>query len=189
MTALVSISVLSTLIVVLGIRLLAQSGNKRQRPAVTTVEYANACESLNTGFVETETIKRIFSVEDAEFIARSAGPDVQCLFLKERKKLALQWVRKARTHVARLMDLHLRLASYTYDPSPRFELKLTAKYLTFVAVSNIVLLLLWLLGPFKTTRSISYAIRTAGSFCTTFRVRLERVNPTRLSSGRESLVH
>jgi len=188
MTVLIPIFVLSTLIVVFAIRLLAQSGNRRQRPAVTIDEYAIAREALDTVFVETEAIKRIFSVEDAEFIARSAGPDVQCLFLKERKKLAQQWVRKTRTHVARLMDLHLRLASYTYDPSPRFELKLTAKYLIFMAVSNIVSLLLWLLGPFKATRSISYTIRTVGSFCTTFSVRLAGVNPARLSSGRESLV-
>jgi hypothetical protein len=188
MTVLIPISVLSTLIVVLAIRLLAQSGNRRQGPAVTIDEYAIAREALDTVFVETGAIKRIFSIDDAEFIARSAGPDVQCLFLKERKKLAQQWVRKTRTHVAHLMDLHLRLASYTSDPSPRFELNLTAKYLTFVAVSNIVLLLLWLLGPFKASRSISYVIRTAGSFCTTFSVRLERVNPKRLSSGRESLV-
>jgi hypothetical protein len=87
------------------------------------------------------------------------------------------------------MDLHLRLASYTYDPNPGFELRLTVKYFTFVVVSNIALLLLWLLGPFKATRTLSYAIRTAGSFCSTFSFRLERVNPTRLSSGRESLVH
>jgi hypothetical protein len=189
MTVLVPISVLGTLIVVLAIRLLAQSGNRRQRPAVTVDEYANAREALDSVFVETAVIKRIFSVEDAEFVARSATPDVKCSFFNERKKLALHWFRRTRKQVARLMDLHLRLAGYTYDPSPGFELRLTAKYLTFVAVSNIVLLLLWLLGPFKATRSISYAIRTAGSFCTTFSVRLERVNPTRLSSGRESLVH
>jgi hypothetical protein len=189
MTVLVPISVLGTLIVVLAIRLLAQSGNRRQGPAVTVDEYTNAREALDSVFVETAVIKRIFSVEDAEFVARSATPDVKRSFFNERKKLALHWFRRTRKQVAGLMDLHLRLAGYTYDPSPGFELRLTAKYLTFVAVSNIVLLLLWLLGPFKATRSISYAIRTAGSFCTTFSVRLERVNPTRLSSGRESLVH
>jgi hypothetical protein len=188
MTVLIPITALSTLIVVLAIRLLARSG-KRQEPAVTIGEYAIARKALDGMFLQTEAVRRIFSVEDAEFIARSAGPDVQSLFLKERKKLAQQWVRKTRTHVARLMDLHLRLASYTYDPSPRFEFRLTAKYLTFMAVSNIVLLLLSLLGPFKASRSISYAARTAGSFCTSFSFRLERVNPTRLNSGRESLVH
>ncbi|MCU1243818.1 MAG: hypothetical protein JWO71_4544 [Candidatus Acidoferrum typicum] len=186
MTILFPISVLGTLIVVLAIRLLAQSG---RRPAVTVDEYAKAREALDAVFVETAMIKRIFSLEDAEFVARSATPDVTRSFLNERKKLALHWFRRTRKQLAALMDLHLRLAGYTYDPSPGFELRLTAKYLTFVAVSNIVLLLVWLLGPFKATRSISYAIRVAGSLCTTFSVLLERVNPTGLSSGRQSLVH
>jgi len=189
MTGLVPISVLGTLILVLGIRLVAQSRNRRQSPAVTVDDYANAREALDSVFVETAAIRRIFSVEDAEFVARSGTRDVKRLFCGERRKLALQWLRRTQKQVAQLIDLHLRLASYTFDPSPRFELRLTAKYLTFVVVSNIVLLLLWLLGPFKATRSISYTIRTASSFCTTFSLRLERVNPTRLSSGRESLVH
>jgi len=188
-TVLVLMTVLGTLIVVFAIRLLVQSGNRRRKPSVTADEYANARQALDSVFIETAIIKRIFSVEDIEFIERSATPVVKCSFLKERKTLALHWFRKTRKRVAQLMDLHLRLASYTYDPNPGFELRLTAQYFTFVVVSNIVLLLLWLLGPFKATRTLSYAIRTAGSFCSTFSFRLERVNPTRLSSGRESLVH
>src|SRR5258705_89011 len=74
--------------------------------------------------------RRIFSVEDIEFIERSATPVVKCSFLKERKTLAMHWFRKTRKRVAQLMDLHLRLASYTYDPNPRFELRLTAKSFT-----------------------------------------------------------
>jgi len=189
MTGLLPISLLSSLILVLGVRLLVQSLNKRQRPAVTIHDYSNAREALDSVFVQTAAIKRIFSVEDAEFVARSATPDVKRMFFNERRKLALQWLRRTQKQVAQLIDLHLRLASPTNDPSPGFELNLTAKYLTFVVVSNIVLMLLWLLGPFKATRSISYTIRMAGGFCTTFSLRLKRVNPTRLSSGRESLVH
>lgn len=189
MTLLVPISLLGTLIVVLAIRLLAQSGNRRERTVVTVDEYAKAREALEAVFVETAMVKRIFSVEDAEFVAHFGTPDVTRSFLNERKKLALHWFRRTRKQVAQLMDLHLRLAGYTHDPSPEFELRLTAKYLIFVAVSDIILSLVWLLGPFKATRGISYAIRAAGSFCTTFSVRLERVNPTRLSSGHESLVH
>jgi hypothetical protein len=189
MIGLAIISLLGALILVWGIRLLAQSRNWRQMPAVTIDDYANAREALDAVFAETASIKRIFAVEDAEFVARSATPDVQRLFLSERKKLAQQWFAKTRRQVAQLMDLHLRLASYTYDPTPGFELKLTVKYLTFVVVSNIAAVLLWLLGPFNATRIISYTIRTAGNVCTTFSLRLKQVNPTRLSSGPESLVH
>ncbi len=189
MTVLVATSILGTFIVLLAIRLIVQSGSRRPRPAVTADEYADARQALDSVFVETAVINRIFSVEDAEFIARSAPPAIKNSFVNERKKLAMKWLRKTRKQMARLMDLHLRLASYTHDPSPEHEIRLTAKYLTFVTVLEIVLLLVWLLGPFKATRSIFYAIRTAASFCGTFSMRLERVNPTRLGADRESLVH
>jgi hypothetical protein len=189
MTVLVATSVLGTFILLLAIRLIAQSGSKRPRPVVTADEYTDARQALDSVFVEATVIKRIFSVEDMEFIARSATPAIKSTFVNERKKLAIKWLRKTRNQMARLMDLHLRLASYTYDPSPGYEIRLTAKYLTFVTVSEIVLLLVWVLGPFKATRSIFYAIRTAGSFCSTFSMRLEQVNPTRLGADRQSLVH
>ena len=189
MTVLIPISVLGTLVVALAIRLLAQAGNGRQRPPVTVDEYVNARQALDSVFIETAIIKRIFSIEDADFIARCAKPAVKRSFLKGRKELALLCFRRIRKQVTQLMDLHLRLASYTYEPNPAFELRLTVNFLIFVAVSNVVLLLLWLLGPYKASRSISYAVRTTGSFCGTFTVRLGRVNPTSLSSGSESLVH
>jgi hypothetical protein len=188
-TALIIISLLGTLILVSGIRLLLQWRNRRQNLAVTIEDYANAREALDSIFVQTEAIRRVFSIEDAEFIARSATPDVKRLFLDERQKLALEWFRKTRKYLAQLMDLHLRLASYTYDPSPRFEFKLTASYLTFVVVSRLAQVALGLFGPFATTGVISHTIRKAGNFCTTFSLRVEQVNPTRLRSDRESLVH
>jgi hypothetical protein len=187
MIGLVAISVLGALILILCIRLVVHSRNRRQ--PVTTNDYTNARETLDSAFTETETIKRIFSIEDAEFIDRSAVPQLERLFLYERRKLAMQWLRKTQNQVARLMDLHLQLASYTHDPSARFELILAIKYLAFKVASNITLVLIWLFGPFRVTLAASYTIRSAANFCRTFSLRLERVDRTRLSSGRESLVH
>jgi hypothetical protein len=190
MTGLVLILLLGSLILTFAVRLLLQSLKPGidQRP-VSVDDFSKAREALDSVFVATAAINRIFSSEDMEFIARSAAKNARCLFLKERKILALQWLRMMQKQVAQLMDVHLRLASHTYDPSPRFELRLTAKYLTFVSISYIVLLLLWLRGPFKARRSTAYTIRAAGNFCTVFSLRLEQINPTRLSPGRESLVH
>lgn len=190
MTGLILILLLSTLILTFGVRLLVQSLKSRMaRRAVTVDDFCKAREVLDSVFYETVAIKRIFSSEDKEFISRSGAEDVQRLFLKERKKLALQWIWMIQRELGHLMDLHLRLASYTYDPRPKVELKLSAKYLNLIVVSHIVLLLLWLRGPFKATRSIAYTIRVAGRFCTIFSLRLERINPAQLSPGRESLVH
>jgi len=189
MTGLVPILLLSALILAFGVRLLLQSLKSRiDRRAVTIDDFCKARGLLDSVFFETAAIKRILSTEDMEFISRSGAEDVRRLFLKERKTLALQWLRMTQRRLAHLMDLHLRLASYTYDPRPKIELKLSAKYLNLIVASHIVLLLLWLGGPFKATRTIAYTIRAAGNFCTIFSLRLERISPTRLSPGRESPV-
>ena len=180
---------LGALIVVLGFYFLVQGLCKRQKPSVTIDEYSKAREALDAVFVQTSAIERIFSIEDFKFIARAGKDDARRLFLHERKRLALLWLRNTQKRVAQLMNLHLRLANYTHDPNPGFELQLNAKYGAFVVLSNIVLLFLWVAGPFKATRTIAYTIRAAGNFCTVFSLRLERINPTRLSPGRESLVH
>lgn len=189
MNTLVLASLIGTLILALCLRLLTQSRSKSKSQTVTPEDYAQAQEMLDSIFIETTAINRVFSIEDANFIARSATPDVQRLFFKERKKLALQWFRNTQRQVARLMDLHLRLASYTHDPSPGFELTLTVRYMSFMLVSNVAWFLLWSLGTARANQLFSYTIRNAGTFCNNLRVRIARVNRDALRSSHESLVH
>ena len=59
-----------------------------------------------------------------------------------------------------------------------------AKYAIFVLVSNMLLLLLWLRGPFKTRRVVGYTVGVAGYFCTVFSLRLQSVNAVDL--GRDA---
>jgi hypothetical protein len=185
MSALLAIVVLGILILVLCFQLVRQSANSAKQP-VTADEFDNAREALDAIFVETATIQRVFSAEDAEFIAHSGSLHLQHLFLKERKALAIQWFRKTQKQVAHLMGLHLRLAGYTRESNTAFELKLASKYLLFLFLSNLVLLLLWLRGPFRTGRVIAYTVGFAGSFCTIFSLRLASVSAVRPSKSSES---
>lgn len=188
MTGLVSILLLSVVILILAIRLVARSWSARPIKTATVEDYAKAREALDLVFIETAAIRRILAAEDQDFVSRTGPRDVQHLFSQERRALAQKWLRNEQKRVARLMDLHLRLASYTYDPSPRLELRLTAQYFAFAVVSNFVLLLLWLVGPFQATRIVEYTARTAANFCAVFSLRLDQIDPTRLGS-REYLVH
>jgi hypothetical protein len=174
-SGLAAVIVLGTLILVFGVRLVLQSSRTGRNRPVSIEEFANAREALDAVFVETAAIERIFSAEDIEFICRSSAPEVQRLFLKERKALAVQWLRKTQKQVAQFMDLHLRLAGFTEKPSPGFELELTAKYVVFFVVSHLLLLLLWLRGPFRARRVVGYTCAVAGYFCAICSVRLANV--------------
>jgi hypothetical protein len=85
--------------------------------------------------------------------------------------------------VRELMDLHLKLASYTYEPSPKFEFDLTMKYLYFVLAAKTLLMVVWLFGPFEGARITSYTMRSAEHFCSVFSIRLEKVDSLKLSSA------
>ena len=183
MTAILPILLLGALILVLSGRLLLQQTKGKDAEAVTIADYTRARAALESVFVETTAIKRIFAAEDLEFISRTGATEVQRFFLKERGELARQWLRMTQRQVAHLMDLHLRLAGYTYEPSPRFELALTVRYRSFILFSNILLILVWLRGPFEAGKVVGYALRVAEHFCSVFSIRHERIDPAKLAPG------
>jgi hypothetical protein len=185
MSGLIPIVLLGTLILVFSGRLLVQWRRQSHARKVTIEDYSQARSALDSVFAETSVIKRIFANEDMEFISQAGTDDVQRFFLKERKRLAIQWVRMTKKQVAQLMDLHLRLASYTYEPSPKSEIKFTVNHLCFILASNGLLILLWLFGPFKAVRIVAYTVRVAEYFCTVFSLRLEKIDPVKLSSARQ----
>ena len=181
MTGLILVSLVAVFILLLVVRLIAQSANKKKQAPVNIEDYAGARKALDLVFVEMAAIKRVFSEEDLKFVLSSGDREAQKLFLEERKRLGIEWLRKTQKRVLQIVNLHFRLASYTYEPSPSLELSLTAKYLGFVISSNCVLVLLWLLGPFKAAHTISYMTESAADFCGVLRTRLDNVNRAQLS--------
>jgi hypothetical protein len=180
-TGLIPIVLLGTLILIFSGRLLVQWSRQSHAGEVTIEDYSQARAALDSVFVETAAIKRIFSSDDMEYIVRAGAYDIRRFFLKERKRLAIQWLRMTQRQVAQLMDLHLKLAGYTYEPSPSFEFKLTVKHLCFMFVSNVLLAFLWLRGPFEAVKLVTYTLQTVEYFGSVFSLRLEDINPVKLS--------
>jgi len=185
-TGLISILLLGTLILALAGRLVLQSNRSNYTQPVTIEDFSRSRAALGSVFVETMTIRRIFSAEDMEYISRTGTSNVQDFFVSERKQLAMKWLRNTRKQVGQLMDIHLRLASYTYEPNAKFEFRLTINYLCFVVVTNVQLVLLWSRGPFEAVRIVTYTLRAAEHFCTVFSVRLEKIDVAKLAPERKA---
>ena len=180
MTGLIAISLMGTLLLAFGVRLLSQSRSRAKLPP-SIEDYSNARKALNVVSVEAAAITRIFSAEDLKFISCSSPRDVQRFFQKERRRLAIRWLRRTQNQIAHIVNLHLKLAGYTYALSPRAEVSLTARYFIFVISSYVVLMFLWLFGPFKSGNVISCMTRSVASFCDVLAIRLDEINRTRLS--------
>lgn len=184
MSGLVPILALGTLVLLLGGRLVVQRAAARHSAIITVDDYSAARAALDSLFLETSVIKRIFASDDVEFISRVARPDIKRFFLSERKALAIEWLRTAQKQVRTLMNLHLKLAGYTHQPSPRFEFKLALDYGCFVLASNAVLILVWGRGPFDAGRTAAYTLRTAQHFWSVFSIRLQEIDPAKLRTAR-----
>lgn len=184
MSGLIPILVLAALILILVGRLLLQRSNSGNSRVITIEDYTAAHAAVESVFVEIAAVRRIFATDDIEFISESAGPDVQRLLVKERKRLAMRWLRSTQKRAAHLMSLHLKLASYTYDPSSKFEFNLTVRYLCFVVAANGLLVALWLFGPFQVSKIASYTMRSVEHFSSLLSIRLEKVDAIKLSSAR-----
>lgn len=185
MIGLIPVLVLGALILVFCGRLLLQWSKSRHVQPVTIEDFTRARAVLDSMSLEAMATRRIFAIDDLVFIARHGTSEVLRLFVEERQSLAVRWLRLTQKQVAQLMDLHLRLAAYTFEPSPRFEFRLTMNYVCFVAVSNALLTLLWLRGPFNALRIVGYTLGVTDYFSSAFSLRLENTNPVKLGAARQ----
>ena len=183
MIGLLPIVLLGTSILLLCGRLLLQWSKNRHAKPVTVADLSRARAVLDSMSLEARATQRIFATDDMQFIARTGTPEVQHLLVKERRSLAIRWLRLTQKQVGQLMDVHLKLASYTFEPSPRLEFRLAVNYLCFVVVSNALLMLVWLRGPFKAVRSMGYALGAAEYLHCVFNTRLEKTDSVKLGAA------
>ena len=65
-------------------------------------EARQTLDSLQFALLPNDLVERIFAREDLEYVLSAAPPDVQCLFLKDRKNIALAWVRRVAAAAGRV---------------------------------------------------------------------------------------
>lgn len=186
MIGLIPVIILGSLVLVFSGRLLLQWSKNRHAQPATAEDFSRARGVLDSMSLEAMATKRIFAIDDLEFVARHGTSKVLRLFVEERRLLAVSWLRLTQKQVEQLMEIHLKLASYTFEPSPRLEFRLTINYVCFLVVSNALLLFLWLRGPFNAVRIVGYALAMTDYFRSVFRLRLEKTDPVKLGAARLS---
>jgi hypothetical protein len=181
---LIPILILGILILVFAGRFLFQFfKSSRANPPVTIEDLSLAQNELGNLGIDAATMRRIFSLEDSRFVSEKAPINIQRLFREERQALAVLWLRKTQKQLACLMDIHLKLASYTDRPNLKLEITLAVRYLVFLLISHSLLLLLLLRGPFETRRIVAWTLRVASSCCSDFRLRLSQLSADLTPSG------
>lgn len=113
---------------------------------------SEAQEVLNTLQVELLPdwfVDRLFSKEDWEYVKGQNAPGVPHMFDKERKAVALSWLKQTWEHVAQLMDFHVRLSRQRPDLKPSAEVKLTLEYVQFQLLCKVLAAMIRIVGPVR----------------------------------------
>jgi len=97
-------------------------------------------------------LDRCLSPEDVEFVAVLKARPVFRLFLQERRRLTLCWLRQTRRESARLYSLHVRSVRHAAGLRPAAEAKLFGAVGLFIIVYALMVSTVWLYGPFRARR-------------------------------------
>lgn len=94
-----------------------------------------------------EQLERIFGREDWDFIRSSASEQVQRLFLRERKVIALAWISQLRGQAKDGMYRHVSGARASKELQPVVEVKLAVDYYAFLGKCALMAAIVSLGGP------------------------------------------
>ncbi len=110
-----------------------------------------------------EFVPKIFSQEDSEFVSKLESPHLGQLFRKERKQVALLWVRQTSAGIRRIMREHAEVARRSSDLEFRTELKVFLQYSELTLVCGILLAAIQLAGPVQVRGLALHASRLSRS--------------------------
>ena len=125
--------------------------------------------------------KRIFALEDWDFVSKEAPISVRHRFVRERKAIAFSWLRDIRSTVGKLMDFHRRTVRRHADLNPLAEVELGFNYFFFLLFYDVLVALIWAAGPFRARTMALYAAERAEQTGYLFGRLLASLGPGRLS--------
>jgi hypothetical protein len=106
-------------------------------------------------------VDRIFSSQDWDFVRKEATHEVQKEFLRERKSVALLWLKQTRRDAESLMKFHRRTIRRNIELKPSLEIRLAVDYLAFLFLCTVLQMLIRARGPFRTRRMAGHAFGAA----------------------------
>lgn len=94
-----------------------------------------------------EFVSRVFSRGDWEFVHGLKASSIERLFERERKKVALIWVRQTSAMIRKVMHDHAAAARQSKNLEFSTEINILAQFLTLMALCGILSLAVRIAGP------------------------------------------
>lgn len=105
----------------------------------------------------------IFSQRDWDFIRREGCPELDKLFLAERKAVAAYWITVTSSRISDIRKNHLTHARFSRDLSPEAELRILGQFLYLSVICRVGVLTIQLAGPMAPAKLAAHIQRIAAT--------------------------
>jgi hypothetical protein len=104
-----------------------------------------------------EFVARVFSDQDSRYVLAINSPQLSRLFHRERKQVALAWVRETSAAIQRTMQDHKRVSRMSHDLDAATEFKLLLLYSELIFLCGVLFVAVSAVGPLGLLRLADYA--------------------------------
>jgi hypothetical protein len=148
------------------------------------VEARQALRTLQFGLLPENLIERIFDPEDFRYVTAASPGEIGELFLQERTRISLMWVRRVRSEIRNLMHFHLAYSRLHAKLSLLTEIRLALDFALLLLACRALRILLYLRGPYGARAVVRVLTASAGRVCAASEKSLAFLNPPALESFR-----
>jgi hypothetical protein len=148
------------------------------------VEARQALRTLQFGLLPENLIERIFDPQDLRYVTAAGPREIGNLFLQERTRISLMWVRRVRSEVRNLMHFHLAYSRLHAKLSLLTEIRLALDFAVLLLACGALRILLYLRGPYGARAMVRVLTAAAGRVCAASEKSLAFLNPPALESFR-----
>jgi hypothetical protein len=143
-----------------------RQGRRAEGGAEALVSARQALNSLQDNLLPPELVHRVFSQEDLTFVTSVGSKAIRETFVRERKHVALLWVRQLRKNVVSLKQFHSGRSRFYAQLDFRTEVELALRFASLLLVCRLLEAVFHLRGAFAAPRIVAAAIHAAGTICT-----------------------
>lgn len=169
-------------LLLLSLLLFAGRNSGAEGTGAALVEAQQALKTLQRGLLPAPIVSRIFAADDLEYVRRNAPQNIQELFSRERRRIALDWVRHVRSEVIRLQHFHRETARFYSELKMRTELELALNFAALALACRALQIALFLRGPYPAPRIVEAATAAAVRICSISEISLAFLTPPGLTA-------
>jgi hypothetical protein len=130
------------------------------------VEARGSLQTLQQGLLPRDLIQRIFDRQDLRYVTEKMPTEIQRLFLAERKRISLQWVRRVRLELLNLMHFHRGHSRFHSQIRMSTELRLALDFAGLLLACRILEALFYFRGPYAAPGMVNATAAGAARLCT-----------------------